>query len=190
MKKHLGKAALVLALVVVAAIGLYVSGVGSAGAALATSTSGTAQRDPLVTAWYGISVPGLTPPISCAVAEVTGLGSENDIVEYKAAAPSGKFILKYNPGKMKWNTAELRRGITDDTSFWRWRQLVVDGQVDQARKNATITMFNQQGTEIAKWELTNAWPCKISGPAMSSPSGNQAGFESITLAYEGVRRVK
>ena len=63
-----------------------------------------------------------------AFRECTGLGSENEVVEYKASGPKGEFVIKKVPGRMKWNNITLKRGITDAMDMWKWRKLVEDGQ--------------------------------------------------------------
>ncbi len=143
-----------------------------------------AQRDPLVTAWFGVEIMGA---IQGAFAECTGLGSENDVVEYKASAPDGKYVLMYAPGRMKYNKITLKRGITDAMDLWLWRKMVEEGKITQARKNGSIVMFNQEGKEIARWNIVNAWPSKLTGPTADAKS-NQPGIEEMEIVFEDYRR--
>src|SRR6185503_14104076 len=113
------------------------------------------EQDPLVSAWFGVEFQG---QVVGAFRECTGMGSENEVVEYKASGPKGEYVVHKVPGRMKWNNITLKRGITKDIDMWKWRKLVEEGNIDGARKNGAITMFNQHGDPIAKWQFFNAWP--------------------------------
>jgi phage tail-like protein len=144
------------------------------------------EKDPLVSAWFGVEFQG---QVTGAFRECTGLGSENDVVEYKASGPKGEFVMKKVPGRMKWNDITLKRGITDTMDMWKWRQKVEEGKVDEARKNGSVVMFNQQGQEIARWDFVSAWPSKISGPTANAGT-NDVAIEEMSITHEGYKRVK
>jgi phage tail-like protein len=143
-----------------------------------------AGQDPLISAWFGVEFQG---QVVGAFRECTGLGSENEVVEYKASTDKGKFVIKKVPGNLKWNNITLKRGITDAMDLWKWRGLVEQGKVDEARKNGTITMFNHQGEPVAKWEFTNAWPSKLSGPSANA-GNNEVAIEELEITHEGYKR--
>lgn len=143
-----------------------------------------AGQDPLISAWFGVEFQG---QVVGAFRECTGLGSENEVVEYKASSDKGKFVIKKVPGNLKWNNITLKRGITDAMDLWKWRGLVEQGQVDEARKNGTITMFNHQGEAIARWEFTNAWPSKLTGPSANA-ANNEVAIEELEITHEGYKR--
>lgn len=143
------------------------------------------QQDPLVSSWFGVEFQG---EVVGAFRECTGLGSENEVVEYKASGQKGEFVIKKVPGRMKWNNITLKRGITDSMDMWRWRKLIEQGQIGQARKNGTITMYNQQGVAIAKWNFINAWPSKLTGPSANA-NNNEVAIEEMELTHEGYERV-
>src|SRR5579883_1846594 len=85
-------------------------------------------------------------------------------------------------------TFTLKRGITDAMDMWKWRKLVEQGDIDSARKNGSITMYNQQGTAVAKWNFTNAWPSKLTGPSANA-GNNEVAIEELELTHEGYERV-
>lgn len=143
------------------------------------------ENDPLVSSWFGVEFQG---QVVGAFRECTGLGSENEVVEYKASGQKGDFVIKKLPGRLKWNNITLKRGVTDSMDAWKWRKLVEQGKISDARKNGTITMYNQQGDAIAKWNFTNAWPSKISGPEANA-GNNEVAIEELELTHEGYERV-
>jgi len=143
-------------------------------------------KNPLVSAWFGVEFQG---QVTGAFRECTGLGSENEIVEYKASGPKGEFVIKKVPGRMKWNNITLKRGITDTMDMWQWRKLVEQGKIEEAYKNGSIVMFNQKGEEMARWDFVNAWPSKITGPTANANT-NEIGIEELEITHEGYERVK
>lgn len=145
-----------------------------------------AEKDPLVSSWFGVEFQGA---ISGAFRECSGIGSENEVVESKASGPKGEFVLKKVPGRMKWNNITLKRGITDTMDLWKWRQLVEEGKITEARKNGSIVMFNQQGQEMARWDFTNAWPSKLTGPSTNA-TNNELAIEELEIVHEQYKRVK
>lgn len=143
------------------------------------------EKDPLVSAWFSIEFQNA---VVGAFRECTGLGSENEVVEYKASGPGGKFVLKKVPGRMKWNNITLKRGITDAMDMWKWRQLVEEGKVAEARKSGSIVMHDQEGKQIARWNFVNAWPSKLTGPTANA-TANEVGIEELEITHEGYTRV-
>lgn len=73
--------------------------------------------------------------------------------------------------------------------IWKWRDQVVQGKVEEARKNGTITMFDQELRPVAQWNFVNAWPVKVSGPTVKSDS-NEFGVEELVITHEGLTRTQ
>ena len=144
------------------------------------------QKDPLISAWFGVEFQG---EVVGAFRECTGLGSENEIVEYKASGEKGEFVVKKVPGRMKWNNITLKRGIADAMDMWKWRKYVEEWKVTEARKNGSVVMFDTKGTEIARWNFVNAWPSKLTGPAANA-GNNEVAIEELEITHEGYERVK
>lgn len=145
-----------------------------------------ANTDPLVSAWFGVE---FQDEVKGAFRECTGLGSQNEVVEYKASGQKGEYFVKKVPGRMTWNNITLKRGITDDMDMWKWRKTVEEGKIDDARKNGSIIMFNQQGDPIARWNFINAWPSKLTGPTANAGS-NEVAIEEMEITHEGYERVE
>lgn len=145
---------------------------------------GARQSDPLIGFSFSLDMSG---QIKGFFTEVSGLSSETDIVEHKATDPSGRDFIQKIPGRTKYGDITLKRGITDSMDMWKWRQLVEKGNITGARVNCTITMYDQALTPVAKWDLTNAWPSKITGPSMQS-DGNNLGVEELTITHEMMER--
>ena len=119
--------------------------------------------------------------------EVSGVGSEHEIVEHKVVDNNGHEVVRKIPGRLKWTDVSLKRGMTSDLQVWQWRETLVKGDVKGARKAVTITMLDRAYTPVAKWHFTNAWPSKVSGPTFKADD-NSFGLEEITIVHEGMYR--
>jgi phage tail-like protein len=120
--------------------------------------------------------------------EISGLGSENEVIEHKVVE-GGKQKVQKIPGRLKWGDITLKRGITSAMDIWDWRKQVEDGSVDAARQNGSIIMLDQELTPVAQWDFEGAWPSKVSGPQVQSDSNNY-GVEELTVVHEYIKRVQ
>ena len=152
---------------------------------MAIANEEAVREDPLVSFHFMIDVQG---EITGYFSEVAGLGSESEIIEQKVVNEKGIEIVKKIPGRLKWGDITLKRGITSNLDMWTWRQKVEEGKVNEARKNGSIVMFDQELAEKARWNFINGWPTKISGPAPKA-DGNEIGVEELTIAHELITRV-
>ena len=144
------------------------------------------KTDPLVSFHFGVEIQGA---VIGYFTEVSGIGSETEIVEHKIMAQDGhKEMVKKIPGRLKWENIVCKRGITNSMDMWTWRKQVEDGNVEAARKSGTITMFDELGAPVAQWTFDRGWPTKVSGPSVKS-DGNEVGVEELTITHEGTRRV-
>lgn len=141
--------------------------------------------DPLVSFSYGLEIEG---KVTGYFTEVSGLGSENEIVEHKVTNEQGQEIIKKVPGRIKFQDIVLKRGITEEMDIWEWRKEVEDGNVDDARTNGSIVMYDQSLQESARWNFERAWPLKVTGPSLKSDS-NEIGIEELTIVHEFLERV-
>ena len=82
----------------------------------------------------------------------------------------------------------LKRGITNDLTFWNWIENVLSAKSSQ-RRNVNILVFNQAGETMQSWELIGAIPVGWKAPALQADA-NSVAIEELTLAYEGLRVAK
>jgi len=142
------------------------------------------NSNPLVSFHYAIDISGV---VKGYFTECSGIGSENEVIEHKIVDENGHELVQKIPGRLKWENITLKRGITSSMDIWSWREQVVQGKVDEARKNGTITMFDQSLKPVAKWDFERAWPVKVSGPTVKSDS-NEFGIEELVITHEGLTR--
>jgi len=144
-------------------------------------------RDPLVGYHFALELESVT---AGHFREVSGLGSEQQVIEYKAAVKKGgEVVTQKVPGTVKYPDITLKRGITDSMDLWAWREQVIEGKVNAARKNGSIVMFDQANGEVARWNFIDAWPSKITGPSLNA-GGNDVAVEEIVITHEKLTRIK
>ena len=121
--------------------------------------------------------------------DVSGIGTELTVAEYRNGNDKENHVRKI-AGVHKVSDVTLKRGIiAGDTSLWDWRQMVMDGDAEGARKSGSIIMYDENNVPIAEWEFKNAWPSKIEGPSLNA-DGNEVAIETLTLANESLVRIK
>jgi phage tail-like protein len=120
--------------------------------------------------------------VQIAVAEVSGLALEQDVIETKEAAPDGTFIIRRLPGRPKAGEVTLIRGLTADQSFEKWvRTLRSDPAA--ARKTGSINVFNFEGARLRRYRLVNAWPKSLEIGVLKADDSSVL-TEKLTLICE------
>lgn len=141
--------------------------------------------DPLVGFHYAVEIQGM---VTGYFTECSGLGSEHETIENKVVDDKGNEVVQKIPGRLKWQDITLKRGITHNMDIWDWRKMVEDGEVEDARSNGSIVMFDHELNEVARWNFERAWPIKVSGPSVKADS-NEIGIEELSITHEGLWRV-
>ena len=138
------------------------------------------RTDPYRVYRYKLEIDGIN---IAGFSEASGLDSTQAPIEYREG--TDELHSKQLPGINKFSPIILKRGITDDKQFWEWRMKCMDGKVE--RKNGSIVLCNDAGEEKIRWNFTEAWPTKWTGPSFKA-SGNEVAIESVDLAHEGIKR--
>ena len=93
------------------------------------------------------------------ITEISGLKMEQDVIELKQnGAGDGKYTIKKLPGRWKSPEVTLTRGLTGAKSFDTWIKDSQFGKMGSVRKHGSIIVFDYEGKEIKRYNLTNAWP--------------------------------
>lgn len=121
--------------------------------------------------------------------EASGFESTTEIIEYKEANQDGRLVIRKVPGSRSWSDITLRRGITDSLAMWEWRKQVLDGQVDEARRDGSIVLYDSTGEEVVRYNFFNGWVSQWKGPDLDADQ-NEVAVEEITIAHEGLERAQ
>jgi phage tail-like protein len=120
-------------------------------------------------------------------AEVSGLASEMDVVELKENSKDGKLIIHKAPGAVKPPTITLKRAKNSSKALWDWHQSMRDGKVSEGRKNGSVILKSYDGSEVARYNFTNAWISKITTGALKA-GANEVLMEEASLVCESFTR--
>lgn len=136
--------------------------------------------DSLTTHNFGIQIDGVTVEF---LQSVNGLSMEQDVIEFQQVSADGKPVTKKMPGVQKAGEITVVRGMTESTAFTDWINDSITGDMNTARKNATIIQMDYQQSPVKRWSLRNAWCSRVES------SGNTAGeasalTETVTITYE------
>jgi len=138
------------------------------------------MAETLVAMRWHLETDGITDAV---FKEVTGLDTEHQVVEVTHAGPKGTNTIYKIPGNIKYSNIVFRRGLTDDNKLVQWRQQVIDGKIQEARKNGTITLYAPDMSVVKRYHFFGGWPCKLKGPALDATK-NEAAIEEMELAID------
>jgi phage tail-like protein len=120
--------------------------------------------------------------------EVSGLDSEQEIVEQKEVDANGNPVIVKVPGNLKWSNISLKRGIDTSKGLWEWRYMVEQKGPDAARTDCILELLDYDGSPIHTYSIHQAWPSKFTGAALNAGS-NEIAVEEIQIAHEGFKVV-
>ena len=98
------------------------------------------------------------------------------------------------PGKTKYEPITLEVGVTHDTAFEDWANLVNNFQGDAAmslknfRKDMTIDVFNLAGQKVLSYAVYRCWVSEYQALPDLDAAGNAVMIQSIKLENEGWER--
>ena len=114
--------------------------------------------------------------------EITGLDTEVQM-EYRAGS-SKVFAPVKMPGITKYGNITLRKGIfKNDNQLWEMYSLVKANNFNKT--TVTISLLDETSNTAMSWELTNAFPSKMTVNDIKSDN-NQPIVETIELMHEGL----
>ncbi|MBS0559288.1 MAG: phage tail protein [Proteobacteria bacterium] len=141
-----------------------------------------AIADPYANFSFLVEIDGI---VRAGFHEVSGVDSSIDVIEHQEGNDT---VTRKYPGRVKYSNIVLRWGLADDTDLYQWHQQWVTGDPAAKRKTGSIVLQDRRGkTELARWNFTNAWPCRYTAPSLNA-EGNDIAIETLELAHEGVER--
>jgi len=120
------------------------------------------------------------------ITEVSGLETATDHTEVTQVLKDGKTWMSRVPTRHanKPGTLTMKtKSVEGAEDMWKWRQDVVNGHIEKARRNGSIIIYDSEGKEIGRWNFTGAWPSKMSVGALSAGSNDAVDIE-MTVEYD------
>lgn len=134
--------------------------------------------------WDGQYVAGLS--------KCSALKKTTEMVEWREGGdPSSTHKL---PGKTKYDPITLTAGVTHDTAFEDWANLVNNYQGDAAmslknfRKDIVIDVFNEAGQKAISYKVYRCWVAEYQALPELDAGGNAVMIQTIKLENEGWER--
>ncbi len=134
--------------------------------------------------WDGQYVAGLS--------KCSALKKTTEMVEWREGGdPSSSRKL---PGKTKYDAITLTAGVTHDTAFESWANLVNNFQGDAAmslknfRKDIVIDVFNEAGQKAISYKVYRCWVAEYQALPELDAGGNAVMIQTIKLENEGWER--
>ncbi|MFC6225814.1 phage tail protein [Hymenobacter artigasi] len=130
---------------------------------------------------FYFQVDGLAGGVGNYFAEVSGLDTETEVIEYRHGNSENFSTIKM-PGLRKVGNVTLKKGIfVKDNKFWDWFNAIKMNT--PKRQTVVIKLLDESGAPTMTWTLNNAWPTKITGTDLKA-DGNEVAIETLELAYE------
>lgn len=132
---------------------------------------------------FGITIDGTE---IATFQELVGITQEVGLVEMMDG--TDPHHVRQLPGRVRPPTLTLRRSLTRGMELAAWHQAVASGDLSQAKRSATLTMYDAAGKPVARYGLEDAWPSKLEITAVRSGATSTL-METVTLLCEQLERL-
>jgi phage tail-like protein len=132
--------------------------------------------------WDGQYVAGLS--------KMSALKRSTDPVTYREGGdPSTE---RKSPGKSKYDAVTLERGVTHDTAFEAWAELVHSVKSPMSlknfRKDIVVDVFNEADQKVLSYKLYRCWVSEYQALPPLDATGAAVAIETIKLELESWER--
>ena len=136
------------------------------------------RNDPYLVHRFGVEVEGV---MLAGFGELSGLEAQTEVFEYKEGGLN-TYVHKL-PGRTTYGNVTLKWGATNSNDLWDWyHDLVTATKTKPQKKRLSIVHYGDDHEEIRRWNLTDVFPVKWTGPAFNSAT-SQVAIDSLELAY-------
>jgi phage tail-like protein len=130
--------------------------------------------------WDGLYVAGLT--------KMGALKRTTEMVEFREAGEN--ITSRKLPGKTSYQAVTLEAGVTYDSAFEDWANLVNDfashgiTSLGEFRKNVTLDVFNEAGVKALSYNLYRAWVSEYQALPDLDAGANAVAITTLKLEFE------
>ena len=143
----------------------------------------TAERnDPYRNFRFRVEIEGLQ---QAGFSEVSGFDASFDVIQYREGNEAT--TTRKLPGLARYGNISLKWGATDSIELYEWIQDCVNGTIE--RKTVTIIAIDEEGGDVATWQVIEAWPVRYTAPNFNG-QGSEVAIELLELAHEGMTRTQ
>ena len=123
--------------------------------------------------------------ISAGFSEVSGIGAEITVAEYREGNDKQNHVRKI-PNINKVSDVTLKRGIIKSKDLWDWVDLVRTKGWEGQRDVSITLMDESHENAVSRWVLQSAIPTKYTGPSLNAKGGTDVAMEELVLSAEGI----
>lgn len=130
--------------------------------------------------WDNLYVAGLS--------KMSALKRSTELIEWREAGEN--IISRKLPGKTKFEAVTLEAGVSYDTSFQIWADLVNDFtshslvSLPNFRKNIIVDVFNESGVKVLSYGLYRCWPSDYQALPDLDAGANAVAITTLKLELE------
>lgn len=128
---------------------------------------------------FEVAIDGIT---SAYFSEIRLPSLEIETLEIKEGGQN-TFVHRL-PGRTKVGAVQLKNGISSGFSLLGWYMQVLEGNLEGAMRQVTITLYAAGHTAYSTWNLRNAYPTRWTGPTLKTDD-NSIAIEEIEIAHHG-----
>ncbi len=129
-----------------------------------------------------------------AVSRVTGLIRTTEVVEHREGGDPS--TSRKSPGQSEFEPITLERGLTQDSAFEDWANLVwrlgaasgSESALNEFRKDISIELYNEAGQLVRAYKVYRCWPSEYRALPDLDSGANAVAIEHIKLENEGWER--
>lgn len=121
--------------------------------------------------------------------EATVPSMDTDVIEYREG--TDPLYVRKLSGLTKFGNLTLKKGMTTSLELYSWYILIAEqgANTTNGRRNITLTLQDESGSDQAVWNIFNAWPSKYESSGFNAKS-NDVVIETLELTLESMQRVK
>ncbi|NOK16268.1 phage tail protein [Corallococcus carmarthensis] len=126
------------------------------------------------------------------LSKMSALKKSTEAVEWREAGDPS--IVRKMPGRTKFEPITLEAGLTHDTTFEEWANLVnnLDGSAAMSlakyRKDIAIEVLNLQSTPVLRFKVRRAWISEYQAAPEMDANANAVAITMVKIEHEGFQR--
>jgi phage tail-like protein len=126
------------------------------------------------------------------LSKMSALKKATEAVEWREAGDPS--IVRKMPGRTKFEPITMEAGLTHDTTFEEWANLVnnLDGAAAMSlvkyRKDIAIEVLNLQSTPVLRFKVRRAWISEYQATPEMDANANAVAITMIKIEHEGFQR--
>lgn len=128
------------------------------------------------------------------VSKVSGLKRTTEVVEHREGGDPS--TSRKSTGLTQFDAITLERGLTQDTAFEDWANLVwqlgaslgSEVALKEFRKDVYLELYNEAGQMVIAYKIYRCWPSEYAALPSLDANANAIAIEHIKLENEGWER--